>query len=328
MLKHRTIMLLLYGFAAASFAHAQTMPEWRPAKAIEIIVGVSPGGGIDRTARFVQKLLQERRLVEVPVSVVNKPGGGSTIAQAYMNQHAGDGHYWEISATSLLTNDILGKTKFTYRDFSAIAMLYDEYIGIAVRTDSPLKSGRDLLEAWKANPETPIVGIATSAGNTNHITAAMIAKAAGADVRRLKIVVFGSGGEAMTALLGGHVGVVATPSANLLPHMQAGRMRILGVASPRRLEGALAVVPTWRNQGVDAVVANWRPVIGPRGLSTSQVAYWEDVLARLSSTPEWRAELARSGGVGNFMGSRDLVRHFESQHAVFREVLSDLGLAK
>jgi tripartite-type tricarboxylate transporter receptor subunit TctC len=142
-----------------------------------MVVGVSPGGGIDRTARILQKIIQDRRFVETPLNVVNKPGGGSTIAQAYLSQRAGDAHYFEISATSLLTN---------------------------------------------------------------HIGAALIAKAAGADVKKLKVVVFNSGGEAMTALLGGHVSLVVTPSANLIPHQQSGRLRVLAVSAPNRLAGALA----------------------------------------------------------------------------------------
>src|SRR5438067_2535416 len=84
--------------------------QWKPSKAVEMLVGASAGGGIDRTARILQKIMQDRHLVEMPVNVVNKPGGGSTIVQAYLNLHAGDAHYYEISATSLLTNHITGKS--------------------------------------------------------------------------------------------------------------------------------------------------------------------------------------------------------------------------
>src|SRR6476660_10301297 len=80
-------------------ARAQTA-RWTPTKPVEILVGVSPGGGIDRTARTLQKLLQEKRLVETPVNVVNKPGGGSTVVQAYLKMKPGDAHYFEITATS------------------------------------------------------------------------------------------------------------------------------------------------------------------------------------------------------------------------------------
>lgn len=321
----RIALILLLG-TLHGLASAQPS-TWVPTRPVELLVGVSPGGGIDRTARTIQKIMQDKRLVEVPVNVINKPGGGGTIAQAYLNQRAGDAHYFEITATSILTNHILGRTPSGHRDYTPVVMLYDEYLGFAVTADSPIKDGRQLLEAIKS-PESLPIGIATSAGNTNHIGAAMLARAAGVDARRLKVVVFGSGGESMTALLGGHVGLVVTPSANLIPHMQSGRARILGVSAPKRIPGALASVPTWTEQGVDAVVANWRPVIGGKGWSPAQVAYWEGVFSKLVNTDEWRSEVARAGGVHHFMGSRDLAAFFDSEYARFKVILTDLGLAK
>lgn len=308
-------------------AFSQTGP-WKPNHSVEIVVGVGPGGGIDRTARLMQKILQDHRLIDVASTVVNKPGGGSTISLAYLSQHPGDAHLWEISATSILTNQITGKSALGYKDFTAVAMLYDEYIGFLVREDSPLKTGKDLLNALKTAPESLPIGIATSSGNTNHIAAGLAAKVGGGDVKKLKVVIFGSGGEAMTSLLGGHVAVVATPAANAIPHLQAGRMRVLAIAAPARLEGALSAVPTWKEQGADIVVANWRPVVGPKGWSPSQVAYWENVFAKLTASEEWKKEVARAGGVNHYMNSRDLAAYFESQYAQFHSVLSDLGLAK
>jgi putative tricarboxylic transport membrane protein len=314
-------------FLVAPCAFGQTS-AWTPTKPVEMLVGVSPGGGIDRTARTIQKIMQDHRLVETPVNVVNKPGGGSTIVQAYLNLHPGDAHYYEITATSLLTNHITGKSRSSHRDFTPVVMLYDEYLGFAVPSDSPIRDGRQLLEAFKMRADTLPIGIATSAGNTNHIAAAIVAKSAGADVRKLKVVVFGSGGEAMTALLGGHVALVVTPSANLIPHMQSGRIRAVAVSAPQRLGGALAAVPTWKEQGVDAVVANWRPVIGAKGWSPAQVGYWENVFAKAVATEDWRREVERSGGVMHFMRSRELGSYLDEQYERFRSVLHDLGLAK
>ncbi len=322
------VLLLSLAISLAAPAALSQTGSWKPARNVEIIVGVGPGGGIDRTARVLQKILQDQRLIEVTATVVNKPGGGSTIAQAYLNQRVGDAHFWEITATSLLTNHITGKSQLGHKDFTPIAMLSDEYIGFLVRQDSPLKSGRDLLNLLKADPESLPIGIATAAGNTNHIAAGLAAKAAGGDVKKLRVVVFGSGGESMTALLGGHVGLVATPAANAITHLQSGKMRVLAIASPARLEGTLSTVPTWREQRADIVVANWRPVIGPRGLSASQVAYWEDVFAKVTRSDEWINEVARAGGVNHYMNSRDLSAYFDAQYVQFKVILTELGLAK
>ena len=314
--------------AAFWIADCSAQPGWKPVKNVEFIVGVSPGGGIDRTARTLQKVLHDKRMLEVSATVVNKPGGGSTLAQAYLNQHAGDAHYLEISATSLLTNQITGKTANSWSDFTPIAMLCDEFIGFAVKADSPLKNGRDLAALLKQDAAAVAVGIATSAGNTNHIALALLAKSAGGDVRKLKVVVFGSGGESTTALLGGHVGLVVTPAATALPQLQTGALRMLAVASPKRLDGPLSGVPTWQEQGHDIVVANWRPVVGPRGLSSEQIAYWENVLARFTQTEEWKRELEATGGVNHYMGSRELGKFLAAQNAQFKSILTELGLAK
>jgi putative tricarboxylic transport membrane protein len=320
----RLVLLLL--IAAPLFASAQPQ-SWAPTRPVELVVGVSPGGGIDRTARMVQRIMQDKRLVAVPLNVINKPGGGGTISQTYLNQHPGDAQYLVITATSLLTNHIIGRTPIGHRHFTPVAMLYDEYLGFAVNSDSPIQNGRALLDALK-KPEALPIGIATSAGNTNHIGAALLAKAAGVEPKRLKVVVFGSGGESLTALLGGHVGLVVTPSANLIGPMQNGRIRVLGVAAPQRIAGPLASVPTWTEQRIDAVVANWRPVIGAKGWSPAQVAYWEEVFSRLVASEEWTTEIGRTGGVPHFMRSQELGAFFEAEHARFRSILTDLGLAK
>src|SRR4029453_2185833 len=309
MLNARQLLIALV-MAAATLAGSPALAQqggWKPNKPVEIVGGVSAGGGIARMARVLQKIRQERHLVEMPVNVVNKPGGGGTIAQAYLQQRAADAHYFEITATSLLTNHITGRSASSHKDYTPIALLSDEYIGFLVKEDSPLRTGKDLLGAFKSATDSLPIGIATAAGNTNHIAAGRAARSAGGDVKKLKVVVFGSGGEAMTALLGGHVGLVATPAANPLPHPQAGRMRMLAVAAPHRLEGPLPIIPTWKEQGADVVVANWRPVIGPKGLAAAQVAFWEAAFARITQTEEWKAEVARGGTDNHKITTVDLV---------------------
>lgn len=319
------LIAALFTAPAQAQSHAQ---GWKPSKNVEIIVGVTPGGGIDRTARIIQKILQDRKLIDVAVSVVNKPGGGMTIGMAYLNQHAGDPHYFFVAVASTLTNQIMGKSTLGYKDFTPIAMLYDEYIGFAVKADSPIRSGKELLDILKTKPDSLPIGIATSLGNTNHIAVAIAARASGADIRKLRVVTFGSGGEAMTAVMGGHVGLVVTPSANLVRHMQAGRLNVIAVAAPQRLVGPLAGVTTWREQGFNAVVTNWRPILGARNLGGAQVAYWEDVFAKVTRTDEWKADVENVGGVNHYMGSRELAAYFDAQYAEFRGILGDLGLAK
>ena len=121
----------------------------------------------------------------------------------------------------------------------------------------------------------------------------MAVKAAGGDVKRLRIAVFASSAETVTAVLGGHVDLAVSPASPVLPHLPMGAVRVIAVSSDRRLPGALAGAPTWREQGVDAVYGNWRGVLGPKGLSNAQTAYWGGVLGRMVATPEWKQDLEK-----------------------------------
>ena len=130
----RHFVLSLLGASAFALAGAASgQSAWQPGRNVEIVVAQAPGGGIDRTARTIQRVLQERRLVTVPVLVVNKPGGGGVIAQNAVLQAPADGHHVHLTATPILTNEITGAASQGYRDFSHLAYLYDEFVAFAVR---------------------------------------------------------------------------------------------------------------------------------------------------------------------------------------------------
>jgi putative tricarboxylic transport membrane protein len=157
---------------------------------------------------------------------------------------------------------------------------------------------------------------------------ALLAKAAGGDARKLKTVVFQGGGEAMTALLGGHIDVNSSAANNVLPHKEAGKLRVLGVAASRRLGGVLADVPTWKEQGVDALVTNWRMVAGPKGMTAAQVAYWDGVLTKLTQTEEWKKDLELNAFENTYRNSAATVRYLNAEYEQFRAALSEVGMAK
>src|SRR5579862_384038 len=132
-------------YAVANLAYAATA-QWKPEKNVEIIIGTSPGGGQDKTGRVLQHLLQDKRLIDVAATVVNKPGGGGSVAWIYLNQHAGDGHFLAVGTTTLLTNQIIGRSAIGHNDITPVTMLLAESVTFSVREDSPIKNGRDLLE--------------------------------------------------------------------------------------------------------------------------------------------------------------------------------------
>ena len=316
-----TVALVLCGATAAG---AQT--AWKPEKNVEIVVGLTAGSSQDRTARFLQSLWQSKGFVGVPVTVVNRVGGAGNIAWNYLATHAGDGGWFQISSPTILTNHILGSATFTYTDYTPLALLGNQYIGVAVRADSPLKSVREMVERLRANPAA--LSMATnSQGSYLHIVCAQIARASGMDPRKMKLAIF-QGGELMTAALGGHVDAIATVTSNLLPHIQSGKLRLIGISSAKRLGGLLAPVPTLKEQGVDIVIANWQGTVGPPKLAPAQIAYWDGVFARSVKTDEWRADQEQNLWESDYMNAAEFTRFLKSDYDQAKAIFVELGLAR
>ncbi|MGH8633150.1 MAG: tripartite tricarboxylate transporter substrate binding protein [Burkholderiales bacterium] len=309
-------------------AAAPQAADWKPDQAVEIVIGTSPGSGSDVTGRSIQRWMREKKLIEVPANVVNKPGGGGTIALTYLNQRPGSGQYLMVSSPSLLTNHITGRTPLKYSDTTPLAQLGAESVVFTVRTESPLRTAKDLAARLKADPASLSFSIGIAIGSHNHIATAEVAKAMGADIRKLKVVAFSGSADGLAALLGGHIDVAASPASGVLAHVRAGTLRVLAVSSEQRLAGELAAVPTWMELGIPAVSANWRSVVGPRGLSEQQVRYWDEVFGRLARLPEWKQELEAKSVEATYLDSRDTRKRMDAEHAALTAVLTELGLVK
>ena len=318
--------VLLSGAIGCGNVAAQA--DWRPTRNVELVVQAGAGGASDRAARTLQKIMQEKKLVDAPTTVLNKAGGGGALAFNYLNQHAGDGHYVLMSSGTMITSNIVGTSPFRHTDVTPLAILCTEYSAFVVRADSPYKDAKALLARLVASPQDVRIALSPALGNANHIAIAMAVKAAGGDVKRLKIAVFQSSPETLTALLGGHVDLVLSPASPVLPHLAASTVRVVAMSSPQRLPGALAGVPTWREVGVDAVYGNWRGVLGSKGLSDGQVAYWNGVFSRLVATPEWKADVDKNLLAHHFIGGAESRQFLDAEYRQLSALMKDIGLAK
>lgn len=304
------------------------VPPWKPDQHVEIVVATSPGSGSDLMARLLERLLREEKFISTPALVVNKPGGGGAIALSYLNAHAGSGHYVMVSSPSVITSYLTGISPVNYTEVTPLAQMGADYVGFTVRADSPIKSGRDFLDRFKTDVSAVSIALANSPGNHNHIAAALLAKAAGGNIKRLKVVIFNGSAEAVTALLGAHVEVVANPVSALLQLSQAGKVRILGVSSESRLGGALAALPTWKEMGVSAVSANWRTVIGPKSMSEEQVRFWDDAFGKIVRTALWKSDLDANLLGDTYLASAQAKKFMDQQYTELRSILGELGLLK
>ena len=248
------------------------------------------------------------------------------VLRNYLKQFEGNGHYLYHGDQGVLAAHAIGRSN--YNDLTPVAILFGEYIGIAVKADSPIKSGRDLIERLQKNPSAHSIGIATSLGNINHQGIASALKIAGIDIRKTRNVVFDSGALAITALLGGHIDAVPVSVGSWEPHLKTGVVRVIAVSSEERLPGLFATIPTWREQGANAVAFNWRAMFGAKGMAPPHVAFWESIFQRLTDTPEWKAEVATRSGVIQFTRAAPMKKRMDEEYAEIRALLVDLELAK
>ena len=309
--------------ALCSVASAQA---WKPTRPAAFIVGAAPGGSIDLTARLIQNIWSETRIVGTPVIVINKPGAGNGIAWEYLNERGADGHAIAIGTTNLVSNPVIGLHRIGWRDVTPLAMLFDDYMVLAVKSDSPLRSMRDVADRLRKDPAALSIAFAPGLGAGSHTAAAVAVKATGARVGDARFVVYKSAGEALASMLGGEIDIVSATSANIPPFLQSGRVRVLAVTAPQRLGGALAQVPTLKEQGFDAVFTNWRAVIGPKGMRREHVAFWEDALSRVTQSDAWRRELERNFWTANFVTGPAAREFMERSSNDFRELWASLGI--
>jgi putative tricarboxylic transport membrane protein len=279
-------------------------------------------------ARLAQKVLQDKKLTTATLTVVDKAGGGNAVGFNYLNSRPADGHTVLITPFTIITNKITGANPISVPDITPLAKLADEHIAFVVNANSQLKTGRDLLDRIKRDPASVSMALAAALGNANHIAVSLVGKAVGADPKKFRIAVFNSSGESITAVLGGHVELAITTTGLVGPHVQTGRVRVLAVASDKRLGGALAQTPTWREQGVDVVFSSWRVMIGPRGMSAEQIAYWEALMAKLSAQDEWLRDLEQNALTPDYQNAEGTRKFLAQQTEQLRAILGELGLAK
>jgi putative tricarboxylic transport membrane protein len=294
---------------------------------VELVVGSSPGGSPDVMARLVQRIFQTTGLVPSS-TVVNKPGAANTLGWAYLNQHAGDAHYIATYSPALIGNRIMGTTQLNYQDFTPLNILAREYVVISVRADSPVASLKDLTARLRKDSQSVSFAFATARGNHNHVVMSLYLKSIGVDPKVAKVVVYSGGGEALTAFLGGHIDVYVASPRSMVSLQKEGKVKVLGISTAQRQPGALADLPTFREQGVDAVFFTWRGFMAPKGLKPAEIAYWDAVFEKLAQGEEWRKDTESQFWNADYLLSAETRKHLDRENEVMRMILTDLGLTK
>jgi len=299
---------------------------WSPERAIEIIAGTPPGGGLDRTARALAAAIESLTLVDVPVNVINIPGDGSRKMWEYVERHAGDAHVLAVSSPNLTTDNLTGQTAFDHGDYTPLAILHTEYIAFVSRADSPLFDGRRFMDQLGKDAGALSIALATSAGNPNHIALARVTKHAGGNARALNVKAFDSARHAVAAVVAGDCDIGAVSAASAVPELTDGALRALAVSAPHRLAPPFAETPTWVELGVDCVIGAWRGINGAHGLTAAQIAFWDPILAAATAAEVWKSAISQHHWSAMHLGCAELAAYLPRERAEMSAMLGELGL--
>ncbi|WP_282700332.1 tripartite tricarboxylate transporter substrate binding protein [Streptomyces sp. CC219B] len=300
---------------------------WKPTRPIEYVAPAGTGGGWDTLARTSARVLDEANLVDRPMRVINKPGGGGAIGWSYIAQHQGDPHKLFVTSPPVLLVPLAGESPQTYKDFTPIARLNTEPMAYVVKANSPFKTFGDLASKLKSAPKSVSIAGGSGPGSLDHVGLAGAVQAAGADASQVKYVPFDGGGEALTALLGGHADAAVAGASEVTGLVKSGDLRVLAVSTGER-SAILPDAPTLTEQGVDYVFDIWRGVMGPKGLSESQIAYYEEAYKKMIDNDAWKKESEKLGWTNAYLGSAEFGAFLDEQNESFSAILTDVGLKK
>jgi putative tricarboxylic transport membrane protein len=269
----------------------RTSSSWKPEGNVEFVVGAGAGGENDRIARAIQHVLTKERLVE-SMTVLNRPGAAQTIAINYLASKKGDANTIGLASGSFI-NAIARSGSTLHQNVTPLMKLFDAYQAYFTGIDSPIKSMAEVRDRLNANSSSVTFAFPVGLGSPLHVSVVNVAKASGATPGKLVTVVYNSGSDVAAQAAGGHIEVGLTSIGSPMPLIQAGKLRMLGIASPERIEGELSKYPTVREQGLDVVTANSYTVLVPNGLTPEQIAFWTRALDQVQ---------ARSGA--QFLGAQ------------------------
>ena len=324
-------MTLRTSFAALGAAAAllASMAQAGPLDKTECIAPAKPGGGFDLTCKLAQSALLNGKYISDPMRVSYMPGGiGAVAYNAIVAQRPDEPNTIVAFSGGSLLNLAQGKFgRYNENDVRWLAAIGTDYGAVVVAESSPLKTIADLVAAIKADPGKVVFGAGGSVGSQDWMKAALTARAAGLDPKSMRFVAFEGGGEAITALQGGHVQVYSGDASEAEEQIKAGaKIRVLAVLADKRLEGSMGSVPTMKELGFDV---QW-PIIrgfymGPK-VSDADFKVWSDTFAKMMATPQYDKLRAERGLFKFALTGKELDVFIKERMAAYRQLAADFHL--
>jgi putative tricarboxylic transport membrane protein len=317
--------LMKYALACASIAPMQAWAQTKPLfDSLNMFVPAAPGGGWDGTARALERAAKAANLVG-NMQFENVGGAGGMVGlPRFVNQRKGQGNSLMVGGSVMVGAAIANKSPITMRDVTPIARLTEEAGVIVVPASGKIKTWNDLIAALKENPKAVSVA-GGSAGGTDHIILGLMIKALGRNPKDAAYVAFAGGGPANAAIVGGQVTAGISGYSEFEEMIKAGRMIPLATSGRSRIPGTS--VPTMSELGLNVVMANWRGVFAPPGITNTQRNALIDLVTKIASSGPWKNELVTRKWSDAFLTEAPFVREVNWDIERTTVVMKDLGLA-
>jgi putative tricarboxylic transport membrane protein len=310
-------------FATAAAAACPMSAYAQQLKSLKITAPAGPGGGYDQLARATQEVLTAEKLA-ASVQVLNVPGAGGTVGLAgFVNAREREPALL-VAGLGLVGAININKSPVTLDQVTPLARLQGEYQPLFVAANSPIKTLGDLIARFKDNPGSVSWG-GFAPGSPDHLVSALVVKAGGGDVKRMNYVPVGTGGEMLPLVISGKVTVATAGLNEVAGQLKTGRLRAIGVSSPERLPGI--DIPTFKEQGVDATLVNWRGLMAPPSLPAEDKQALEAAIAKMVQSAPWKKILAQREWVDLYMPSDRFTAFVKEEQTRISALLKELGLA-
>jgi putative tricarboxylic transport membrane protein len=315
---------------AAGLATAMNAMAFEPSKP-ECIAPAKPGGGFDLTCRIVSNGFKDAGLMEVPMAVTFMPGGVGAVAYNHINaSRRDDGNALVAFSSGSLLNIAQGKFGRNLDENAArwVGAAGVDYGAVIVKADAPWNTLEELVEDVKKDPSKFVLGAGGGVGSQDWMKAAILMKSVGVDPKSMRYVAYEGGGEATAALMGGHIQIYPGDVGEMVGQMEAGKLKMLAVMAPNRLEGEFAAIPTAKEAGFDAEWTILRGYyLGP-DVSDDAYDYWAAQFEKAYENDAFIKTVEDKGLMPFKMSGEEFDAYVKGRVGYMRDLAKDAGLIK
>lgn len=323
-MRRNDFLKALGGLAATACLPALANTPAANPNRLSMLIPANAGGGWDATGRALgAALLETQRYREVTYD--NKGGSAGSIGLAHFLKEApGNPNTLLVMGAVMIGGLVSSKSPLRLQQCTPIARLTSEYSVFAVPAGSPLTSMRDVAERLKKSPDAVRFG-GGSRGSTEHIATAMFARSVRVAPRSINYAAQPGGADALAALYKGDVDVIGSGYGEFAKEVLAGRLRLLGVSSQRRLP-LLPDTPTLKEQGYDVIIGNWRGVYGAPGINAGQREVLTLAVGEAVKTSSWRQAVERNGWTPAFTSGKDFESFVDFEFSAMSAIMYLSGM--